>query len=126
MTDAVPAGLTVLEAIERLRSDGYDADFSHGDGLRCERCGRSHRVDGVDIEAALRVEGASDPADEAIVLGLRCTDCESRGGLWQVDVASHSARQHKTRDGPPSRSQTREKSKASTRLAQTFETREPA
>lgn len=82
MTDAVPAGLTVIEAIERLRSDGYDEDFSvHGDGLRCGRCGRNHPVDGIDIETALRVEGASDPADEAIVIGLRCADCESRGVL---------------------------------------------
>lgn len=72
----------MLEAIGRLRSDGYDADFSvQGDGLRCGRCGRNHRVDGVEIEAVLRVEGASDPADEAIVLGVRCTECESRGVL---------------------------------------------
>lgn len=82
MTDPVPSGLTVLEAIERLRADAYDDDFSvQGDGLLCGRCGRSHGVDGIEIEVVLRVEGASDPADEAIVVGLRCTDCDSRGVL---------------------------------------------
>ena len=82
MTDAVPSGLTVFEAIDRLRVDGYTADYSVSDnGLRCNTCGRVHAVDDVDITAALRVEGASDPADEALVVGLECRGCKTRGVL---------------------------------------------
>ena len=82
VTDAVPSGLTVIEAIERLRSDGYMQGFSVvGGALRCGACGWSHSAEGVEIEVALRVEGASDPADEAIVMGLRCDACQSSGVL---------------------------------------------
>ena len=82
MTDGVPSGLTVLEAIDRLRADGYTADYSVTDiGLRCNTCGRVHAVEDIDITAALRVAGASDPADEAIVIGLECGGCRTRGIL---------------------------------------------
>ena len=78
----VPSGLTVTEAIAQLRADGYAEDVSvQGGGLRCSRCRHVHSVEEVAIGAALRVEGATDPGDEAIVLGLVCSSCRSRGVL---------------------------------------------
>ncbi|MBK5223948.1 MAG: hypothetical protein JJE52_13965 [Acidimicrobiia bacterium] len=78
----VPSGLTVTEAIAELRADGYAEDVSvQDDGLRCSRCRHVHRVDEVVIGAALRVEGATDPGDEAIVLGLVCSSCRARAVL---------------------------------------------
>lgn len=82
MTGDVPSGLTVVEAIEQLRSQGYSDDVSIvADGVRCSRCGRPHSMDGPEVTAALRVEGASDPSDEAIVAGLTCESCGARGVL---------------------------------------------
>jgi hypothetical protein len=77
-----PSGLTVLEAIEQLRSLGYEDDFSIvSDGVRCSRCGLVHAADNVRLIEVLRVEGASDPADEAIVAGLVCGSCRASGVL---------------------------------------------
>lgn len=82
MTGDVPSGLTVIEAIEQLRSHGYRDDVSivHGE-VRCSHCGGSHTVDGLEATVVLRVEGASDPADEAIVAGVTCGTCGAKGVL---------------------------------------------
>jgi hypothetical protein len=73
---------TVLEAMTRLRRSGYAADFdATADGrLRCRACGTDHDPAGMAIDERVRYEGASDPADEAIVLAMRCT-C-GRPGLY--------------------------------------------
>lgn len=71
---------TVLEAVTRLRRSGYGVDFTATpDGLvRCGACGTDHDPEGMDIDETVRYEGVSDPADEAIVLAVRCT-CGRRG-----------------------------------------------
>jgi len=71
---------TVLEATQRLRADGYDADFTPtADGrLRCGACGTEHDPETMAVDEVVRYEGASDPQDEAILLALRCT-CGRRG-----------------------------------------------
>lgn len=80
MVEQVPSGMTVLEAIAELRGKGFASDFSvAGDGLRCGDCGHEHPVASVEMVTSLRVEGVSDPADEAIVIGLRCTACRVAG-----------------------------------------------
>jgi hypothetical protein len=72
--------ITVSEAIARLRSDGFDHDFSAEDGrLRCGSCHALVDPASVDVEAAFRFEGESDPDDEAAVFGLRCGECDVRG-----------------------------------------------
>ena len=86
MADDAPD--TVTEAVELLMTDGYTANFGVTDGgLRCSACGDVHDASLVVIERIFRFEGASDPDDEAIVLGLLCPACEKRGSL----VAAYGA-----------------------------------
>lgn len=75
---------TMLDAADRLRSQGYRHDLSAtADGrLRCGACGTEHDPAEVEIDAVVRYEGASDPDDEAILLALRC-GC-GRGGTFQA------------------------------------------
>lgn len=74
---------TVVDEIEALRARGYTADFSvTPDGeLRCNSCGRTHAPGVAVVESTARFEGSSDPDDEAVVFGLRCETCGSRGVL---------------------------------------------
>jgi len=63
---------TVLEAIARLRAEGYDLEMSAapGGGLRCGECGEVVDPHDAVIDETVRFEGQSDPDDEAIVLAL--------------------------------------------------------
>jgi hypothetical protein len=74
---------TVTEAVAQLEADGYGEDLRWGEGgrLACHSCGASHATDIVEVDRVLRFEGPSDPADEAIVLALRCPACGARGAL---------------------------------------------
>ena len=77
MTDAP---VTVTEAVELLRAEGYDADFTlEGVANTCTACGDQHVLTHGVIEHQFRFEGESDPGDEAIVLGVRCPACDTRG-----------------------------------------------
>jgi hypothetical protein len=73
---------TVTEAVALLASDGYGDDL-HLDGgqLACTSCGTSHAPDTIEVDRVFRFEGPSDPADEAIVLALRCPACGTKGSL---------------------------------------------
>jgi hypothetical protein len=71
---------TVTEAVAELQAKGYTADFARdGTHAVCGGCGRRERLGAGVIEALYRFEGPSDPADEAIVLGVRCPSCGRRG-----------------------------------------------
>lgn len=73
---------TVSAALAHLAQEGYTADFSsRASGLHCEVCGKAHTAEGARVEKVYRFEGASDPDDEAIVLGLRCPACGVKGVL---------------------------------------------
>lgn len=71
---------TLSEAINRLRSAGYGADFvPTADGqLRCPACESSHDPADMTIDEELRFEGESDPADMSLLLALTC-DCGTKG-----------------------------------------------
>jgi APA family basic amino acid/polyamine antiporter len=75
--------VTVVEAIAVLRDAGFADDLSvaPGGAIRCGRCTNLHRAGDAVIGATLRVEGISDPDDEAVVFGLTCSHCGSRGVL---------------------------------------------
>ncbi|MBA2609181.1 MAG: hypothetical protein H0U92_09605 [Actinobacteria bacterium] len=77
------AETTVSEAIDALRVKGYDADFSVSEEglLRCGQCGHLHAPEDAVVNVTYRFEGASDPDDEAVILGLTCGACGSRGVL---------------------------------------------
>ncbi|HXC16624.1 MAG TPA: hypothetical protein VNV60_04205 [Holophagaceae bacterium] len=83
-TSAFPGGHpeTVSAALAQLAAEGYTADFSsHGHDLHCRACGKGHAAEGAQVEKVYRFEGASDPDDQAIVLGLRCPECGVKGVL---------------------------------------------
>lgn len=78
----IPALPTLSEAITQLALAGYTADFSsRTHRLHCAACGEEHTAIGAHVEKIYRFEGASDPDDQAIVLGLRCPACSVRGVL---------------------------------------------
>jgi hypothetical protein len=78
----LPSASTVTEALEQLAREGYEEDLQLGaDGLSCSSCGTEHPTDLVEVDRVFRFEGPSDPADEAIVLGLRCPACGAKGAL---------------------------------------------
>lgn len=74
---------TVLEAIERLRAEGYTLEMSATpDGrLRCAHCGDEIDPSMAIVDHTERFEGASDPDDEEILLAIS-TSCGHRG--WFV------------------------------------------
>jgi hypothetical protein len=80
--EAAPGGETVSEAMAELAAMGYGDDLRlDGDGLHCAQCGEVHDTKEADVEHVRRFEGQSDPADEAIVLALRCPRCGAGGVL---------------------------------------------
>lgn len=71
---------TVSAALAQLTAEGYTADFSsHAHDLHCPACGKGHSAEAAQVEKVYRFEGASDPDDQAIVLGLRCPECGAKG-----------------------------------------------
>lgn len=78
---------TLSEALSHAMQEGYTANFRiEEDGLR--DCGEDklHSPSSVEIDSTYRIEGLSDPADQANVYALRLSD-GSRGTL----VESHGA-----------------------------------
>ena len=68
------------EAVELLRSEGYDDTIEvSADGIWCGGCNQHHAVTGVVQERIYRFEGASNPEDMSIVVGLRCRICGRTG-----------------------------------------------
>lgn len=73
---------TVTEAVAQLMADGYGDDLRIVEGqLKCGNCDAIHDPAAVEVDRVLRFEGPSDPADEAIVLALRCPECDTLGSL---------------------------------------------
>lgn len=74
---------TVVGAIASVRAAGYTADFAvaAGGAVRCGSCGHLHAASDLVADRIVRVEGVSDPADQAAVLALRCQRCDTRGVL---------------------------------------------
>jgi hypothetical protein len=71
---------TVTEAVRLLEQRGFRADFRIEDGgFRCGTCGVVHTARVLVVTDVFRFEGPSDPADEAIVLGMHCPACGDRG-----------------------------------------------
>ncbi len=73
---------TVVDALNLLKSEGYEVEFQLVDGhLRCDVQDRKCRTDEVVVERLFRFEGPSDPGDEMIVFGLRDPVTGRRGVL---------------------------------------------
>jgi hypothetical protein len=68
------------EAVELLGAEGYgDSIEVTVEGIWCAGCNRLHDVTGVVQERIYRFEGASNPDDMSIVVGLRCQICGRTG-----------------------------------------------
>jgi hypothetical protein len=85
--------LTVTDAIASLRARGFVVDFGVAPpGLvRCGACEHLHVPDDLVVEVTLRIEGVSDPDDQAAVFGLICERCQIRGVLVVAYGPSASA-----------------------------------
>lgn len=71
---------TVTEAVVLLRGLGYADDFELcADGVSCAAYPAMHPLDSVQVDHTYRFEGDSDPADEAIVLGLSAPGWGAKG-----------------------------------------------
>ena len=63
---------TVTEAVNYLLAEGYSDEFHlDPDGVRCAAVEGVIHVGSIVVDHTFRFEGPSDPADEAIVLGVR-------------------------------------------------------
>jgi hypothetical protein len=64
---------TVSEAINDLKKRGFSEDFNLQEN--CLVCNsKKYNPDDFEISEVYRFEGATDPADEAIVYGIESTD----------------------------------------------------
>lgn len=75
---------TVVATLERLRSEGFVADFvlepeDIPPGLWCRACGRRHLPTRTTVVEVHRFEGPTSPEDEALLLALICPRCGAKG-----------------------------------------------
>jgi hypothetical protein len=71
---------TVTEATQFLHAEGYTEDLRvTSDGIVSREHDAPHAADTAIVDHTFRFEGTSDPADESIVLGVRCTEWNSKG-----------------------------------------------
>ena len=79
--DQTATDTSVLEVLRQFAADGWTTNFvaEPGAAFRCTSCGSvSPAADGV-IGARHRVEGASDPSDMQLVIGMTCPVCKASG-----------------------------------------------
>jgi len=77
-----PSDNTTLVAIlEALAAEGFDHDMfvTPEVQLRCGACHQDTAPSDLVLDRMRRIEGASDPADMAAVLGITCGHCGARG-----------------------------------------------
>jgi hypothetical protein len=78
----VPAPETVTDALAFLATEGYEDEFrlcAGGIARLHDDAGDAHPVDDAVVDHTFRFEGPSDPADEAIVLGVSCPQWGAKG-----------------------------------------------
>lgn len=74
---------TLTEIIQLMEQSGYGAQMIVADGGRitCRACGSTQRPARYEVHDQRRTEGASDPADMALVVAMRCPECGASGTL---------------------------------------------
>lgn len=77
----VPVDRTLMSVLEELNADGFTGDMfvTRTAQIRCGSCHHDADPSQLELHAIRRIEGASDPSDEAAVLALTCTACGARG-----------------------------------------------
>src|SRR5689334_2717019 len=80
MLPSVDAPATVTDAVRLLEREGYDNQFDvTGPSTRCHGCDTTHGSAQLVVRRTFRFEGPTDPGDEAIVLGVECPACGTKG-----------------------------------------------
>lgn len=76
-------GLRLDQSLEALEARGFRKQFAARPGgqVLCVGCGTLHPAHDLQVLARARIEGVSDPADESLVLGIRCPSCGAFGTL---------------------------------------------
>jgi hypothetical protein len=75
-----PAPETVTDAVRFLETAGYRSDVTvEGPRVRCAACGTAYVPTDLVVSHTFRFEGETDPADEAIVLGVDIPSCGAKG-----------------------------------------------
>ncbi|MHB1139005.1 MAG: phosphoribosylpyrophosphate synthetase [Microthrixaceae bacterium] len=73
---------TVVDALQLLKSEGYEVEFSLVGGmLTCDADDHHCSAEDAVVERLYRFEGPSDPGDEMIVFGLHDPVTGRRGVL---------------------------------------------
>lgn len=78
-----PADTSTLAVLAQFAADGFDENHlvtDRGD-VTCGACATTAHTESWDIGAQHRVEGASDPDDLQLVVGLACPQCSARGAV---------------------------------------------
>jgi len=84
MDDAVnPADNSTVTVLERFAGDGWDVNHRVTDdgNVECGECSTTSKTESWTAGAEHRVEGASDPDDLQMVVGLECPQCSARGAV---------------------------------------------
>lgn len=78
-----PEGKSLIESIDQLEDAGFTGQFvPNEDGLiKCTSCQEAFEPSRLDVTERIRMEGASDPDEMAIVLGGACPLCDQLGTL---------------------------------------------
>lgn len=77
-----PADVSLAEVLDDFEQRGFDEQFDVDDdtgATSCLACGQRTSVGDAEVLDGRRLEGASDPAEMAVVLGLQCPNCGRRG-----------------------------------------------
>jgi hypothetical protein len=80
--NSYPADVSLTEVLADFEQAGFSQLFDVDDNTgstSCAGCGHQTSAGEADVLDARRLEGASDPAEMASVLGLRCPNCGRRG-----------------------------------------------
>lgn len=69
------------EALAHFEESGFTGQFAAQEGgiVRCFTCRTDSPAREVDLDALVRVEGASDPDDMVAVAALTCPSCGTKG-----------------------------------------------
>ena len=79
--DQTATDTPVVEVLREFAADGWTTNFvaAAGAAFRCTSCTSISPVVDSDIGAMHRVEGASDPSDMQLVVGMTCPVCLTSG-----------------------------------------------
>lgn len=82
-TGAVGGARTLLDVLDAAQDAGFDEQFiAREDGtVRCDAHTEPVAADRLVVHDHERLEGASDAADELVVVLAECPDCGARGTL---------------------------------------------